>query len=103
MRVALERLLHLQRQAPHPAPHVGVAGRNPHPNPGRQQDHRATSALMTADAKSLGAVAAMRTRMSRPNSISNAGSPAVDLSPGAGATTTSANPGATVRSSFRHR
>ena len=56
-----------------PTPHVGVAGRDPHPNPARQRDHRAASALMIAEAKSLGAVAAMRTRMSRPSSISSAG------------------------------
>ena len=61
VRVALQRLLNLQGQAPHSAPHVGMAGRNPYPNPGRKRDHRAASALMTADTKSWGAVAAMRT------------------------------------------
>ena len=32
VRVAPERLLHLQRQAVHAAPHVGVPDRQPHPN-----------------------------------------------------------------------
>jgi transposase len=59
--------------------------------------------LTIADANSLGAVAAMRTRMSRPSSISMAGRPADVLSSGAGATTTSANPDAAVRSSWRQR
>jgi hypothetical protein len=66
MRVALEPLLHLERQALHPAPHVRMPGRNPHPNSGRKRDHRADNALMIAVANSVGAVAAMRTRMSRP-------------------------------------
>ena len=103
VRVALQRLLNLQGQAPHSAPHVGMAGRNPYPNPGRKRDHRAASALMIADAKSWGAVAAMRTRMSRPSSISNAGAPAVNRSFGSGATTTAANPGEALRRSFRQR
>ncbi len=75
----------------------------PHPNPGRKRDHRAASALMIADASSLGAVAAIRTRMSRPSSISSAGAPAVDRSFGSGATTTAVNPGEALRSSFRQR
>src|SRR5580704_1571491 len=60
VRVALERLLHQQCQALHPAPHVGMAGSNPHPNPGWKRDHRAANALMTALASSAGAVAATR-------------------------------------------
>jgi hypothetical protein len=103
VRIALERLLHLQRQAVHPAPHVGMAGRDPHPNPGRQWDHRATSALTIADANSLGAVAAMRTRMSPPSSISSAGWPAIVRWSGPGATTTSAKPVAAARRSCRQR
>ena len=87
----------------HPAPHVGMAGRDTHPNPGRKRDHRAASALMIADANSLGAVAPIRMRMSRPSSISTAGADAVNRSFGSGATTTAANPGAALRSSFRQR
>src|ERR1700736_3151077 len=90
--IALEHLLPLQRQAVHPTPHVGMARRDPHPNPGRQRDHRAASALMIADTKSLGAVAATRTRMSRPSSISSAGLATAIRWSGPGATTTSANP-----------
>jgi hypothetical protein len=41
-------------------------GRAPHPYPGRQRDHRAASALMTAHANSLGVVIGMRARMPVP-------------------------------------
>jgi len=40
VRVALERLLHQQRQPVEALAHVGVAGRQPHPRPSRQRDHR---------------------------------------------------------------
>jgi hypothetical protein len=33
VRIALQPLLDLQRQAVHAAPHVGVADRQPHPHP----------------------------------------------------------------------
>jgi len=59
--------LGLGAPALHPAPHAGMAGRKPCPHAGRQCDHRATSALMTAPANSSGAV---------PNSISTAGASA---------------------------
>jgi hypothetical protein len=38
----------MQRQAVHAAPHVGVADRQPHPNPRGNRDHRPDSALITA-------------------------------------------------------
>src|SRR5262252_3214027 len=85
MWVALQRLLDLTRQPLHPAPHVGVAGRNPHPHPARQCDHRVASVLMIAHANSLGVVIGRRTRMSAPNSISTAAaSAACDISWGGG-------------------
>src|SRR5271169_379412 len=89
MRVALEPLLHLERQALHPAPHVGVPSRDPHPNSSRKRDHREANALMIAVASSAGAVAAMRTRMSRPSSISSTGPSVRNCSFGSAATTTS--------------
>src|SRR5207253_9534732 len=36
VRIALQYLLHLERQTLHPTPHVVVAGRDPHSNPARQ-------------------------------------------------------------------
>src|SRR6516164_5074340 len=102
VRITLERLLHLESQALHPTPHVGRASRDPHPNPGWQRDHRAASTLMIAHANSFGAAAAMRTRMSRPNSISNAAL-VTALSSAPGATITWANPAAVLRSSRRQR
>src|SRR6476659_7507414 len=38
-RVAMQNLLDLQRQACKALPHVGVAGRKPHPYAGRERDH----------------------------------------------------------------
>src|SRR6516164_3435443 len=38
--IALERLLHQQRQAVEALAHVGVAGCQPYPRPSRQRDHR---------------------------------------------------------------
>ncbi len=40
MRIALQHLLHLHRQAVEPAPHVRQAARQPHPRLCRQPDHR---------------------------------------------------------------
>src|ERR1700686_3779122 len=40
MRVPADRLLHLQRQPVHAAPHIGAADRQPHPNTRRNRDHR---------------------------------------------------------------
>jgi hypothetical protein len=37
VRVALEPLLHLERKALHPPPHVGIAGRDPYSHSGRQR------------------------------------------------------------------
>jgi hypothetical protein len=40
VRVPPQRLLHLQRQPAHPAPHVGAAGGEPDPHAARHRDHR---------------------------------------------------------------
>src|SRR5438105_12471400 len=73
MRIALQPLLDLQRQAVHAAPHVGVANRQPHPHPGGNRDHRPDSALTTAAANPVGIEAGMRTRALPANWISIAG------------------------------
>src|SRR5258705_11904793 len=65
--------LDLQRQAVHAAPHVGVADRQPHPNPRGYRDHRPDIALTTAAANPVGIEAGMRKRALPANSISIAG------------------------------
>src|SRR5262245_20902562 len=49
-RVMMENLLHLQGQRRKALPHVGVAGRKPHPYAGRQRDHccRPSASAVTA-------------------------------------------------------
>lgn len=73
MGVAAQALLHLQRQAIHPAPHVGAAHRQPHPHPRGNRDHRGPRALTTAAARSGGIAAGMRTRTLSPNTTAIAG------------------------------
>jgi hypothetical protein len=65
MRIALQPLLDLQRQAIHAAPHVGVANRQPYPYPRGNRNHRPDSALTTAVASPVGIEAGMRTRRQR--------------------------------------
>src|SRR5271165_6283710 len=43
MRIALEPLLHNERQRAEPLAHVGVPGRKPYPSPARKRDHRQRS------------------------------------------------------------
>ena len=52
VRIALQLLLHLKRQALHAAPHVGVARRDPDPAARRQRDHR-RSAFRTRDSAAV--------------------------------------------------
>jgi len=73
MRIALQPLLDLRRQAVHAAPHVGVADRQPHPHPRGNRDHRPDNALTTAAANPVGIDAGMRKRAFPANSISIAG------------------------------
>src|SRR6516164_1300175 len=110
MRIALQTLLDLQRQAVHPAPHVRLADRQPHPHPRGNRDHRSDSALTTAAANPAGIEAGTRTRAVPANSISISGSeqrtertPASDATVAAGAISISANPVGAARSSFRQR
>jgi hypothetical protein len=51
MRVAAQRLLHLQRQPVHAFAHVGPTDCWPHSNPARNRDHRRANASTTAAAK----------------------------------------------------
>src|SRR5262249_4936289 len=66
VRIALECLLHLQRQAVKAAPHVGMATRQPHPRARRDRYHRRrlpfASACISADT-----VAAATPRGTRPH------------------------------------
>src|SRR5712691_4622663 len=105
MRIALQTLLHLDRQTVHAAPHIGVSDRQPHPHTGRNRDHRRDSALTTAAANAAGIEPGIRTR-TFPASTSIAGSgqgaaPFVAVL-SAGAISTWANPAA-PRSSCRQR
>src|SRR6516164_9390006 len=106
MRVALQSLLDLQSQPIHPAPHIGMPGRDPNPHTGGNRNHR-TRALTTAAANSGGVNAAMCNRALPANSISIAGvGPSVArslLRSSTAASTTSEKPPPVLRSSCRHR
>src|SRR5690348_16433658 len=73
VRVAAQRLLHLQRQPVHPFAHVGPTDRQPHPNPARNRNHRRASAPTTAAAKAGDTEAGIRTWALPANSISITG------------------------------
>src|SRR3954452_9957502 len=108
MRIAAESLLYLQRQTVHAFPHVGPADRQPHPHPAWNRDHRRASALMTAEARSAGIEAGMRTRALPASSTSIAGSPQVGSrvpwsGPADEAIRTCAKPDAAARSSCLQR
>src|ERR1700694_3227790 len=92
MRIALQPLLDLQRQAIHAAPHVGVADCQPHPNSRGNRDHRPDNALTTAAANPVGIEAGMRKRALPANSISIAGAAEHPPPSPIGATSTWAKP-----------
>ena len=69
MRIAPQRLLHLQRQSVHAAPHVRVADREPHADAGRNRDHRASASITQRNASSSTS-RSTRTRRPPPSSIS---------------------------------
>jgi len=50
VRIALQRLLHLQSEAVHATAHVGMARRDPHPHARGNGNHRRGSAFITAAA-----------------------------------------------------
>src|SRR6516164_897893 len=109
IRVAAQGLLHLQRQSIHALAHVGAADRQPHAHPGRNRDHRRTSACTTAAASSGGVDGGMRKQAAPPNWISIA-SLLREAMPGPqsvfAVTTTAAKPASPLRSwcsSWRQR
>src|SRR5437764_1663783 len=91
MRIALQYFLDLQRQAVHPAPHVGVADCQPNAHPRRNRDHRPDTALTTAAANPAGIEAGMCRRAFPANSISIDGAAGQPASPTACAIRTWAN------------
>src|SRR5882672_3772630 len=74
VRIALELLLHQERQAIKASPHVGVARRQPHPHAGRKRDHDrrpfATSTATAADTAAASTAPVIRTRVPPASSIS---------------------------------
>jgi hypothetical protein len=107
MRVALQNLLNLGRQAVHAAPHVGVPSRQPHPHTRGDRDRR-DRALTTAAANAAGTDLGMRAQTFPANSISIAGSvqhvaPFAGFGAGLSAISAWAKPAAATRNSCRQR
>src|ERR1051326_8168521 len=74
VRIALQLLLHQQRQAIEALAHVGVAGRQPHPHAARDRDHRGraifASPAIRAETIAGSAAPVIRMRVPPANSIS---------------------------------
>src|SRR5215204_762025 len=68
-RIAAKALLHQQRQAIHPFPHVGVAAGNPDPHTCRDRDHRRSRMASTRASAAASTPASTMTRRSLPISI----------------------------------
>src|SRR5665213_1071760 len=68
-RIAAEALLHQQRQAIHPFPHVGVAAGNPDPHTSRDRDHRRSRIASTRASAAASTPASTIMRRSFPISI----------------------------------
>ena len=99
MRVALEPLLHQQRQTEHPTAHVCAAGREPDPDVASDRDHR-LSDRTTAATNAGGASLAIRS--TAPPTSSTIAHPAAGS--GSAPTVTAAKPGDTGSArSRRHR
>src|SRR5450631_4585080 len=75
VRIALQRLLHLQGEAVHATAHVGMARRDPHPHARGNGNHRRGSAFIAAAARSGSTAPEIRRRTPRPNSSSISGMP----------------------------
>src|SRR6516165_8125581 len=72
-RITLQNLLDLQGQGRKTLPHIGVAGRQPHPHAGRQRDHRgrpSDSAATAAVSVAASTEPVIRIRTPAANSIS---------------------------------
>src|SRR5258706_7581363 len=87
VRIALELLLHQERQAIEAPPHVGGARRQPHPDAGRKRDHDrrsfAISAATAADTAAASTAPVIRTRVPPASSISITPTGSGDLDAGA--------------------
>src|SRR5690242_14375175 len=70
VRVALEHLLHLERQPVHALAHVGAAGGQPDPRPARERDHRPARARSAAATTAGSGAPEIRTRPPSASSIS---------------------------------
>src|SRR4029077_8607447 len=70
VRIALQRLLHLQRKTIHAAAHVGMACRDPHALTRGNGNHRGGIAFITVAARSGSTASEIRKRTPRPNSSS---------------------------------
>src|SRR5579864_2429098 len=69
-RIAMQNLLHPQRQTGKALSHVSVAGRKPHPHAARHRNHRRTSASNTRRSASTSTSKSTRTRYPLASSIS---------------------------------
>src|SRR5260370_39701321 len=70
MRALAERLLHLQRQSVHAAPHIGAADRQPDPDARGYGDHRRSSTSSTSRSAEALTPFPVRTRQPPTSSIS---------------------------------
>src|SRR4051812_50135510 len=84
VRIALEHLLHQERQPVHALAHVGAAGGQPDPRPARERDHRPASAPATT-AGSAGPVIRTRSPPASSTSIRPGGAPPSPAGGGTGA------------------
>src|SRR5262245_43733736 len=93
MWIALELLLHHEREPVKALAHIRVAGGQPNPNIGLQRDHHrelATKAAIVADRVAASTAPLIRSRVPRANSISIVPMGTADATP-AGAIVTAAN------------
>ncbi|CAK0777612.1 hypothetical protein WCLP8_570006 [uncultured Gammaproteobacteria bacterium] len=103
MRVLSKGFLDLQRQPVHAPAHVGSAYRQPNARTRRNWDHRPTSALTIALARSGDTETGIRTCPPLPAITSIVGSGPEATAGRSADTTTWANPVVALRHSFRHR
>src|SRR3954466_3169686 len=97
VRIALEHLLHQERQPVHAFAHVGAAGGQPDPRPTRERDHRPARARSVAATTAGSGAPEIRTRSPLASSISispeGAGTGSATHGGVAGVISTAAKPG----------
>nr|CAJ30156.1 hypothetical protein mgI544 [Magnetospirillum gryphiswaldense MSR-1] len=108
MGIALQRLLHLQRQAVHAAPHVGAAHCQPDADIARNRDHRRSSTSRTRRKAPASTSLSTRTNRPSPSSISikprrGAGSGVTGATAADGVTSTGSSTGAPCGPSWTSR